>query len=109
MKDVRPAVHLLPLRIDAIQEAPWMLLEHVANAGRLDDVDTNFRAHKRNPQSVARRVAPVSGGCGGGGGGGGGGAPGAPAGGGGGGEGGKGGGGGGGGAPPNRGQDPPCA
>src|SRR5438309_10282720 len=63
MQDVRAAVHLLPLGVDAIEEASRMLLENVAYAHRLDDVDTNLRAHKRNPQSVARRVAPVSGVC----------------------------------------------
>src|SRR5439155_2347535 len=63
MQDVRAAVHLLPLGIDAIEEASRMLLEHIADPRCLDDVDADFRAHKGNPQSVARRVAPVSGVC----------------------------------------------
>src|SRR5438093_9620714 len=54
MQDVRAAVHLLPLRIHAIEETPWMLLEHIADPRRLDDVDADFRAHARSGK--ARRV-----------------------------------------------------
>src|SRR5438874_11326120 len=42
MQDVRAAVHLLPLRVHAIQESPRVLLEHVADARRLDDVDPDL-------------------------------------------------------------------
>src|SRR2546430_16731638 len=56
MQDVRAAIHLLPLRIHAIQESPRVLLKHVADPPRLDDVDPHLRAHERNPQSAARRA-----------------------------------------------------
>src|SRR6266550_6154042 len=63
MQDVRAAIHLLPLRIHAIEKAARVPLQHVSNPHRLDDVDSHLRAHERNPQSVAWRVAPVSGVC----------------------------------------------
>src|SRR5438105_6292908 len=57
MQDVRAAIHLFPFCVDTIEEAPRMLLEHIAYAHCLDDVDTNLRAHKGNPQSLARSSA----------------------------------------------------
>ena len=39
MQDVVAAVHLLPLRIHAIQESAGMLLEHIPDASCLNDVD----------------------------------------------------------------------
>src|SRR5207249_1844252 len=64
MQNVRAAIHLLPFGIDAIEEAPRMLLEHVADPPRLDDVDANLRTHKeKNASTAARRVAPASGLC----------------------------------------------
>lgn len=42
MKHVRPAIHLLPLRVDAIEKSPGMLLEHIADARGLDDVDADL-------------------------------------------------------------------
>ena len=42
MQDVRAAIHLLPLRIDAIEKPTGMFLENIAYAHRLDDVDTNL-------------------------------------------------------------------
>ena len=42
MQDVRPAVHLLPLCVDAIEKPTGMFLENIAYAHRLDDVDTNL-------------------------------------------------------------------
>src|SRR5439155_1180343 len=43
MQDVRAAIHLLPLGIDAIQESPRVPLQHVSNPNRLNDVDANLR------------------------------------------------------------------
>src|SRR5437867_13357800 len=60
MQDVRAAVHLLPLRIHAIEETPWMLLEHIADPRRLDDVDADFRAHARS-SAVRRVLSPLRG------------------------------------------------
>src|SRR2546430_7514810 len=57
MQDVRAAVHLLPLRIHAIQESAGVLLENVSDARCFNDVDPDLRTHERNPQSAARRVA----------------------------------------------------
>src|SRR5207302_4990042 len=54
MQDVRAAVHLLPLGIDAIEEASRMLLEHIADPRCLDDVDADLRAHARSGR--VRRV-----------------------------------------------------
>jgi len=54
MQDVRAAVHLLPLRIHAIQEPARVFLEHIPDAGSLDDVDAHFRAHARS--GTVRRV-----------------------------------------------------
>lgn len=42
MQDVVAAVHLLPLGIDAIKKAPRVLLEHIADARGLDDVDADL-------------------------------------------------------------------
>src|SRR5437868_8433865 len=42
MEDVRATVHLLPLRIHAVQEAPRVLLQHVADTRGLDDVDADL-------------------------------------------------------------------
>src|SRR5438046_7085924 len=64
MQNVRAAIHLLPFGIDVIEEAPRMLLKHVADPLRLDDVDANLRTHKeKNASTAARRVAPASGLC----------------------------------------------
>src|SRR5207253_7998925 len=54
MQDVRAAVHLLPLGIDAIEEASRMLLQHIADPRCLDDVDADLRAHARSGR--VRRV-----------------------------------------------------
>src|SRR2546428_12013499 len=60
MQDVRAAIHLLPFRVHAIEEAPRVLLEHIADTHRLDDVDPYLRAHARS--NAARRVlSPVRG------------------------------------------------
>src|SRR6267143_1168351 len=45
MQDVRAAVHLLPLRVHAIQESAGVLLQHIANSCRLNDVDPDLGAH----------------------------------------------------------------
>src|SRR5256885_15010057 len=53
MQDVRAAIHLLPLRIDAIQESARMPLQHVSNPHRLDDVDSHLRAHEEKSRRGA--------------------------------------------------------
>src|SRR5437867_10082953 len=53
MQDVRAAVHLLPLRIHAVEKSPRMLLEHVADPRGLDDVDADFRTHKEKSRRAA--------------------------------------------------------
>src|SRR5439155_22667763 len=60
MQDVRAAVHLLPLRIHAVEKSPRMLLEHVADPRGLDDVDADFGAHARSGR-VRRVLSPVRG------------------------------------------------
>src|SRR5438034_11039051 len=60
MQDVCAAVHLLPLRIDAIEKSPRMLLEHVADPCGLDDVNADFGAHARSGR-VRRVLSPVRG------------------------------------------------
>src|SRR3989442_6831493 len=59
MQDVATAVHLLPIRVDTIEKAPGVFLQHVADARGLDDVDPDVAwiAHARTP-SAARRVVP---------------------------------------------------
>src|SRR5438046_1951432 len=60
MKDVRAAIHLFPLRVDAVQESAGVPLQHIPNPYRFNDVDPNLRAHARS--SAARRVlSPVRG------------------------------------------------
>src|SRR3989442_2896711 len=63
MQDVATAVHLLPIRVDTIEKAPGVFLQHVADARGLNDVDPDVAwiAHARTPDA-ARRVARGSGG-----------------------------------------------
>src|SRR5438874_5477156 len=53
MQDVRAAVHLLPLRVYAIEKPPWMLLEDIPNAHGLNDVDAHFRTHTERTRRVS--------------------------------------------------------
>ena len=39
MEHIRAAIHLLPLRVDTVQESAGMLLEHIPDASCLNDVD----------------------------------------------------------------------
>src|SRR5437867_3895998 len=57
MQDVVAAIHLLPLRIHAIEKSAGVPLQNVAYAPGLDDVDADLGAHERSPQIAARRVA----------------------------------------------------
>src|SRR2546430_11182374 len=59
MQDVRAAVHLLPLRIHAIQESAGGLLGNASDARRLNDCGPHLRTHASNTHSAPRRARPL--------------------------------------------------
>src|SRR5207247_8417306 len=63
MENIAAAVHLFPFRIDAIEEAPRMLLQHVTNPRRLDDVDADLAGNAHPKLADARRVLSPGRGC----------------------------------------------
>src|SRR5258706_13419261 len=52
MQHVTPAIHALPFRVHAVQEARVVLLEHAADAVRLDDVDAHLGRPARRHSTV---------------------------------------------------------